>query len=105
MCERPEREVLQNVVKEVVTRGCACFLLLLQPSPPWAADQSGAVAGLPRGREPESCSSLHHDCKLCHTCDKCYSVTCNVYIVELVVLQSYSRVRGMEIATANTHQT
>ena len=71
--------VLQNVVEEVVTRGCACLLLLLQPSPPWAADQSGAVAGLPRGREPESCSSLHHDCKLCHTCDKCYRVTCNVY--------------------------
>ena len=66
-------------MEEVVTRGCACSLLLLQPSPPWAADQSRAVAGLPRGREPESCSSLHHDCKLCHTCDKCYRGTCNVY--------------------------
>ena len=79
MCVRGGNErLLQNVVEEVVTRGCACLLLLLQPSPPWAADQSGAVAGLPRGREPESCSSLHHDCKLCHTCDKCYRVTCNI---------------------------
>ena len=76
----------KGVLQNVVTRGCACLLLLLQPSPPWAADQSRAVAGLPRGREPESCSSLHHDCKLCHTCVTELHVTC---FAEWILLQSY----------------